>query len=569
MISYSLQSFIANDKMYYELTSFRGSIFQLIQEIEKDDLSFVDQYKNNKFNKLVKDCLQSIENYCKLNKKTLTQDIHQISYAITLFSLVLCYEQHIENYSYNQLKDKLQIIDIDIHKLIHDYQIEDWFRMSTPIKKDYLLSENKLKEIKQRKDISFVTYTNLAYINYTKNLILSLKKCNFPLKLKIYCIDEKSYNILYKFNDNITLELLNDKKNLQEEFVHYLKEGWNTMMLSKIKCIHKELLTSKYVLYTDTDIVFENNYLLKYLIENIDDYDLLVQNNGDKEFCAGFMFLQSNDKIINLFNRKNINLENFKCDQPYLNSKKDLINYRILPQEYFPAGKFYYGNTETIYPWIIHFNWARGNRKIDKMKEHNKWFNTHSFHLLIVTVGRRSLFKMLDSIIPQLKQNDSITIVYDNKDIGNTFDKVKSMKTICNLNVIMNDETYDIEAPQHAIRNKYNDLEGDFILHADDDDIYMPGAMSHIRKYVCNPTTLYFFNLYFKIDNKHIKTETFYKNKIEINHISTQSGIIPKKINKLGIWGDRYEGDYDFYKSIEDKVYRTQYQKEIIYKMRP
>ena len=133
----------------------------------------------------------------------------------------------------------------------------------------------------------------------------------------------------------------------------------------------------------------------------------------------------------------------------------------------------------------------------------------------------------------------------------------------------MNDETYDIEAPQHAIRNKYNDLEGDFILHADDDDIYMPGAMSHIRKYVCNPTTLYFFNLYFKIDNKHIKTETFYKNKIEINHISTQSGIIPKKINKLGIWGDRYEGDYDFYKSIEDKVYRTQYQKEIIYKMRP
>ena len=172
----------------------------------------------------------------------------------------------------------------------------------------------------------------MAYINYTKNLILSLKKCNFPLKLKIYCIDEKSYNILYKFNDNITLELLNDEKNLQEEFVHYFKEGWNTMMLSKIKCIHKELLTSKYVLYTDTDIVFENNYLLKYLIENIDDYDLLVQNNGDKEFCAGFMFLQSNDKIINLFNRKNINLEDFKCDQPYLNSKKDLINYRILPQ---------------------------------------------------------------------------------------------------------------------------------------------------------------------------------------------------------------------------------------------
>ena len=181
MTSYSLQSFVANDKIYYELTSFRGSILQLIQELEKDDLSFIDQYKNDKFNKLVKDCSQSIKNYCKLNKKNLTQDIHQISYTITLFSLVLCYEQHIENYTYNQLKDKLQIIiDIDIHDLIHDYSIEDWFRISTPIKKDYLLSEDKYLEIKQRKDISFVTYTNSGYLNYTKNLILSLEKCNFP-----------------------------------------------------------------------------------------------------------------------------------------------------------------------------------------------------------------------------------------------------------------------------------------------------------------------------------------------------------------------------------------------------
>ena len=43
MLTYSLQSFIANDKMYYELTVDKGSIYQLIQEIEKDDLSFINQ----------------------------------------------------------------------------------------------------------------------------------------------------------------------------------------------------------------------------------------------------------------------------------------------------------------------------------------------------------------------------------------------------------------------------------------------------------------------------------------------------------------------------------------------
>ena len=337
MKSYSLQSFVANDKMYYELTSLRGSIFQLIQEIEKDDLSFIQEYKQDRFNQLVKDCSQSIENYCKLNKKNLTQDIHQIAYAITLFSLVLCYEQHIESYTYNQLKDKLQIIqEIDIH----DYQNEDWFRISTPIKKDYLLSEDKYLEIKQRKNISFVTYTNTGYLNYTKNLILSLEKYNFPLSLTIYCIDQGAYDNLKNIDSNIILKLLNDETNTHPDFIEFYKEGWDTMMLSKLKCIHKELLDYDYVFYTDGDIVFENNYCIQYLLQNIEDYDLLIQNNGDKEYCAGFMFIRSNDTTLDLFDTKYINMKDFKCDQSYLNSKKDLLNFKVLSQEYFPAGKF-------------------------------------------------------------------------------------------------------------------------------------------------------------------------------------------------------------------------------------
>ena len=561
MTSYSLQSFIANDKMYYELTSLKGSIFQLIQEIEKDDLSFVDQYKNEKYEKLVKKCMEYIENYCKLNKKNLKQDIHQIAYAITLFSLVLCYEQHIESYTYNQLKDKLQIIqEIDIH----DYQNEDWFRISTLIKKDYLLSEDKYLEIKQRKDISFVTYTNSGYLNYTKNLILSLEKCNFPLSLTIYCIDQNAYDNLKNLDYNIIPKLLNDETNTHSDFIEFYKEGWNTMMLSKLKCIHKELIDYDYVFYTDSDIVFENNYCIQYLVDNLYNCDMLVQNNGNKDFCAGFMFLKSNDTILELFDTKDIDMDKFKCDQSYLISKKDCISYRVLSQEYFPAGKFYYGNYVNIYPWIIHFNWSIGTKKIDKMHFHEKWY-APSFHLLIATMGRKTLIQMLDSIVPQMEESDFITVVYDNKDTGDTFETVKNMKTRCKLNVIMNNETYDVNYPQHSIRNKYNDLEGDFIFHGDDDDIYTPNAMIYIRKYVCNPTTLYLFNLYFK----DMKTETFYKNKLEISHISTPSGIIPKEINKLGIWGNRYEGDFDFYKSIEDKVYRVQYQDEVIYIIRP
>ena len=566
MITYSLQLFIDNERMQYKLTPSMGYIFQLIQEIDNDDLSFIELYQHEIFDNIVNNYSHYIESYCKLNCKTLTQDIHQIAYAITLFSLVLCYEQHIEEYTYTELKDKLQIINnIDIHNLIQDTQVENWFRVSTPIKKDYLLSKEAHLEIQKRQDISFITYTNLGYLNYTKNLILSLEKCDFPLPLTIYCVDQAAYDNLQNMNSNIIPKLLNDETNSNEEFIEYYKEGWNTMMLSKIKAIRKELIDYDYVFYTDSDIVFENNYCIQYLLDNLHDYDLLVQNNCNEQFCAGFMFLKSNDKTIQLFDTKDIDMDKFKCDQSYLISKKDCISYRVLPPELFPVGCFYYDNYKTISPWIIHFNWIIGNKKIDKMYFHKKWYAIPSFHLLIATMGRKTLIQMLDSIVPQMEESDFITVVYDNKDTGDTFETVKNMKTRCKLNVIMNNETYDVNRPDHSIRNKYNDLEGDFIFHGDDDDIYTPNAMIYIRKYVCNPTTLYLFNLYFK----DMKTETFYKNKIEISHISTPSGVIPKEINKLGIWGDRHGGDFDFYKSIEDKVYRVQYQDEAIYIIRP
>ena len=99
------------------------------------------------------------------------------------------------------------------------------------------------------KDISFITYTNYGYIEYTKNLILSLEKIKYPLTLKVYCVDIKSYDILNTFNKNITLELLNDKTNNNQNIVGWKEKGWNTMVFSKIKCIYNELYKKIYIIY--------------------------------------------------------------------------------------------------------------------------------------------------------------------------------------------------------------------------------------------------------------------------------------------------------------------------------
>ena len=138
------------------------------------------------------------------------------------------------------------------------------------------------------KNISFITFTNYGYIHYTKNLILSLEKINFPLSLKIYCIDQKSFDELKLFNKNITLEMLNDETNTNESIVGWKQKGWNTMALSKLKCIYKELFNNKYVFYTDSDIVFEKNPL-EYLFNNIKDYDILIQQSRSIYLCSGFM----------------------------------------------------------------------------------------------------------------------------------------------------------------------------------------------------------------------------------------------------------------------------------------
>ena len=374
MLTYSLQSFVANDKMYYELTSNKGSIFNLIKEIDKDDLS-INKYKHERYDKLVEECSISIVKYCKLNKKQLNNSMHDISYILVLLFIIMYYEQHTEKYIYDDLKlelNKIENINYNEDFKPEYLSFEDWFRISTTIK-EYSLSDIKYKAIKSRTDISFVTYTNFGYIDYTKNLILSLEKCNFPLRLTVYCVDKKSYDIL-NVNKNINLKYLNDEDNQTEQFVKLYAEGWDQMMILKMKSIQKELSEYDYVFYTDSDIVFENNYCIQYLIDNLYDNDLLVQNNYNHEFCAGFMFIKSNDITKNIFETKDIDMKEFICDQPYLNSKKNIMKYRVLPLELFPVGGFYFKYNKSINPFIIHFNWAVGNEKLTRMHSYHKWY---------------------------------------------------------------------------------------------------------------------------------------------------------------------------------------------------
>lgn len=170
-----------------------------------------------------------------------------------------------------------------------------------------------------------------------------------------------------------------------------------------------------------------------------------------------------------------------------------------------------------------------------------------SFHFLLATIGRRSIFKMIESLRDQVSEEDIFTIVFDGKDRDNVFEEVKTVTSnfCCKVNVIYEKENYGYWG--HKLRNeKYSDLEGDFVLHCDDDDIYMPNSIKIAKRICSDKNTLYMARIsspYFIIWDKPAIVE---------KNTTTQCGIIPAKLNKLGTWGYSYGGDYSFYKSLED-----------------
>jgi hypothetical protein len=229
-------------------------------------------------------------------------------------------------------------------------------------------------ESREHTNISFITLTNNGYVDYTLNCLKSIELAGIKTKLKVYCIGEESATILN--NKGITTELIDDETSV--EFQEFRKNNWSNIVFYKFKIIYDNLLNNEYVCITDGDIVYENNCIFDYLLNNIKDNDMLIQSDGNftETVCSGFIFIKSNQDTISLFNPSNV--EEYRNtvgwgDQIYINSIKNKLKYKKLPLALFPSGKYYYQYSEEIKPYLIHFNWVVGHEKKNKMVKYNKW----------------------------------------------------------------------------------------------------------------------------------------------------------------------------------------------------
>ena len=226
--------------------------------------------------------------------------------------------------------------------------------------------------------IAFITLTNTGYINYTFNCLKSLENIKSPIMPVCYCIGNEGYLKLKE--KGYQCVRIDEEKD--SAFQSFRKGNWSDIVFHKFHMIHENLLTNDYVLITDGDIVYESDKFLSYLMENIGDNDMLIQNDrlddtDDTLLCSGFMFIKSSKLTIDLFNPvivKKFQQKEKWGDQTYLNHIKNDLKYTKLPLDLFPNGAYYYKHSSTIAPFMIHFNWVVGHDKLKKMRKFNKWY---------------------------------------------------------------------------------------------------------------------------------------------------------------------------------------------------
>lgn len=180
-----------------------------------------------------------------------------------------------------------------------------------------------------------------------------------------------------------------------------------------------------------------------------------------------------------------------------------------------------------------------------------------TFNVLIATIGRPSLQKMLDSLSPQLEKEDCLTVVFDGFATPPTFD-FSMFK--CQVNIYC--EEYALGFYGHAIRNKYASFlqRRDFVMHADDDDTYVADSFDKLRNICLDKDVLYVA----KHTNNGTLIPALNNNTVCFGNIGTPSGIIPYELNKKEKWEHKYGGDGDFYVKLT-KHLQPIFLNEIIY----
>jgi glycosyltransferase involved in cell wall biosynthesis len=157
--------------------------------------------------------------------------------------------------------------------------------------------------------------------------------------------------------------------------------------------------------------------------------------------------------------------------------------------------------------------------------------------VIIPTIGRLSLDRTLDSVMCQLRPDDRVMVV------GDGYQPLS--RDQCNKRGPQ--VAYgEINPPAHNWgHNQRNwamrQASGTHIAFLDDDDIWVPGAREALEVAAPIPTIYRM-----RIPNNGM---LWRRPHLQEGNVGTPMIVVPNVPERFGVWGDRYEGDFDFISS--------------------
>ena len=192
-----------------------------------------------------------------------------------------------------------------------------------------------------------------------------------------------------------------------------------------------------------------------------------------------------------------------------------------------------------------------------------------TFHITIATAGRASLKGMIDSLKEQLRKGDALTIIFDGEGAlkRSTYDDSWLSGVPFATKII--EQVPGLGHYGHPALNKYIPTltpKTSFIMFADDDDIYLPGAFDALRKKCSNPKTLYISRMNHKTNLGKIVPEVGL-NEIQPDHIGKPNGVIPFDSAASSKLENIYRGDYEYYKKMEGTGIPIEFLDDVVYQV--
>jgi len=415
--------------------------------------------------------------------------------------------------------------------------------------------------LKNIKNLNNIKYNYDVFYNIkNKNNIKNVINLNFPIKLKflnliLYSENNPEYVKMKKYLTEY-LKL----KNIRHYFYCYkkdLKKNYeiidNVVYIKGIENIHPGCTDKTLKVFS----LFENedyNFIIRSNISTIVNFEILEKEIFDKDIIYGSSLinkLKEIDKPFGIIDKKYFGtlFPSGVCIILCKNLVKLIVKNQELIRSYNVIDDLSIGiylkdyklknvsqkiNINNTCKDICVYRNKRDDRKEDVQIMKNilheltidKKIKTKTFNCLIATIGRKTLQNMLNSLSGQLSKDDCLTIVFDGHSSIPYFD-ISKFK--CKVNQYF--EPVALKFAGHGIRNKYKNLleKRDFILHADDDDIYVDDAFDYLRKNCIDEKTLYIVLM----KNKN----NIYGKIIKMNFIGTPCGIIPYEYNKNATWG--------------------------------